>query len=695
VAASASARRALTISRPALAVGGLVLVAAGVRAWLGGRITTPWIMVDELIYSELAKNVAAGGVLRIREHATALYSLLYPFFIAPGWWASSLDVTYAFARAVNAVLMASAAIPLYVLARRVVSTTGALTAAALTLLMPAFVYTGSLMTENAFLPAFVLAALAICCTLERPTQTRQALAVLSIALACAIRLEGLVLVAVYATAVGLGLLLDRRSGARTPVKPYWFSAAALGITGLLTLVLSLALHRSVVGSLGAYQAATEARYTVADSARWTLYHLSELGLAAVFAPLSALVGLAVLAWRGRLSAAERALVAVTSSAVPWIVVFAGVFASRNSLRVQERYVFYVIPLLLVALVLWLERGRPRTILALVAGVVPLALLAALPFRDVVNGSTLADAFALQPLYWLLQHATFGIRGVRELAFGVAAFSAAAFAFAPLRVARILLPTLVAAVFLATQVAVSAIVGDYARSLRDSTVGARPAWLDDRLGKDASVGFVWTGLLDPSFLWQTELWNRSLRTVYRLAPEPGNLPAAATSVAGAGRLVAPPGFPAPQALATDWTMTLNEKPLETLPNGVSLYPVRPTTRVVDRRRGLYADSWIGRQLRYTRFRCGRRAWLGFALANDPTLRQGPVTAVARQYGHGVARIVVPPGTERFLRVPAEGRGGSCRVTIDISPTAVPVNVIPGSTDTRVLGLKLYTATYGPR
>ncbi len=653
-------------------------------------------MVDELIYSELAKSIAATGALRVRDHATALYSIVYPVLIAPAWWASSLDVTYSVARALNAILMASSAVPLYLLARRVVSTTGAITAEALTLLMPAFVYTGTLMTENAFLPAFLLAALAIAGAMERPTQMRQTLAVLAIALACAVRLEGVVLVAVYGTAVVLALVLDRRSGSRTPVRPYWFSAAALGGAAVLALVLSLVLDRAVVGSLGAYQAATEAHYSVADSARWTLYHLAELGLAAVFAPLSALVGLAVLAWRGRLAAHERAYVALTVAAVAWVVVFVGVFASRNSLRVQERYVFYVVPLLLVALVLWLERGRPRTVLAAVAGILPLALLAALPFADVVNASNLADAFALQPLYWLLQHTNLTLGGVRALALAVAAAFGVAFALAPRRLARFLLPALVAAIFVVTQVAVSSLVAGYARSLRDGTVGVRPEWLDDRLGKDASVGFVWTGVLDPSFLWQTELWNRSLRTVYRLAPEPGNLPAASTTIAAAsGRLRAPPGFPAPQALATDWTLTLNEAPIETLPSGVSLYPVRPTTRLVDRRRGLYADSWIGRTLQYTRYGCGRQAWLGFALASDPTLRQGPVTAVARQGRRALARVVVPSGTERFLRVPVTGSGGSCRVTIEISPTAVPAEVIPGSADTRVLGLKLYAATYARR
>ena len=57
--------------------------------------------------------------------------------------------------------MTSTAIPLFLWARKLVAPVFALVAVALTLLMPAFIYTGMLMTENAFLPAFVLAAFAI------------------------------------------------------------------------------------------------------------------------------------------------------------------------------------------------------------------------------------------------------------------------------------------------------------------------------------------------------------------------------------------------------------------------------------------------------------------------------------------------------------------------------------------------------
>ena len=79
-------------------------------------------MVDELIYSELAKSFASGGHFLLREHASAGYGLVYPVLIAPGWAIfKSVPDAYAMAKAINSVVMSLAAVPAYLLARRVVS----------------------------------------------------------------------------------------------------------------------------------------------------------------------------------------------------------------------------------------------------------------------------------------------------------------------------------------------------------------------------------------------------------------------------------------------------------------------------------------------------------------------------------------------------------------------------------------------
>ncbi len=56
------------------------------RIVLARRIVAPWIMVDELIYSELAKSFAANGhFLRARRVASTGYGFVYPMLIAPAW----------------------------------------------------------------------------------------------------------------------------------------------------------------------------------------------------------------------------------------------------------------------------------------------------------------------------------------------------------------------------------------------------------------------------------------------------------------------------------------------------------------------------------------------------------------------------------------------------------------------------------
>ena len=76
-------------------------------------------MVDEIVYSELAKNVAAHGQFLVRGVPSHGYGFVYPVLIAPAWRLfASIPDAYTAAKAINAVLMSLAAIPAYFLARR-------------------------------------------------------------------------------------------------------------------------------------------------------------------------------------------------------------------------------------------------------------------------------------------------------------------------------------------------------------------------------------------------------------------------------------------------------------------------------------------------------------------------------------------------------------------------------------------------
>ena len=175
-----AAVRARAVSIPAWAwLAAIIVCSAVFRYLLGRRIVAPWIMVDELIYSELAKSLAAHGSFLIRGVPAHGFGFLYPILIAPAFRIASVPSAYNVAKAIDTVVMSLAAVPAYFLARRVMRPGLALVVALLTVAVPSMVYTGMLMTENLFYPVFLCCALALVAVLERPTWQRLAVLLIS------------------------------------------------------------------------------------------------------------------------------------------------------------------------------------------------------------------------------------------------------------------------------------------------------------------------------------------------------------------------------------------------------------------------------------------------------------------------------------------------------------------------------------
>ena len=104
---------------PALGLAAIVVLSAALRIALARRMPAPWIMVDELIYSELGKSVASDGRFLVRGVPSSGYGFVYPVLIAPAFRLyGSVPPAYAGAKAINACLMSLAAVPTYFLARR-------------------------------------------------------------------------------------------------------------------------------------------------------------------------------------------------------------------------------------------------------------------------------------------------------------------------------------------------------------------------------------------------------------------------------------------------------------------------------------------------------------------------------------------------------------------------------------------------
>ena len=133
------------------------IVVLMIMYWLASRRSTPTIFTDELEWAQLSRAIAATGHAARRGEPTSFKSL-YAFLIAPAWWLHSTAAAYTAIKYVNTTVMATAAVPVYLLARRLVSVRAACIAAVGTLCTSAFFYAPLLLPEVLAYPTFCLCA---------------------------------------------------------------------------------------------------------------------------------------------------------------------------------------------------------------------------------------------------------------------------------------------------------------------------------------------------------------------------------------------------------------------------------------------------------------------------------------------------------------------------------------------------------
>jgi len=677
----------------------IVVGSAAIRAFLARDIVAPFIMVDEVIWSELARGIAASAEPLVRGEPDTGYSVVYPVLISPAYLLfESLPQAYAAVKSENAVLMSLAAVPAFFLARRVVGDGLALLAAVLAVALPSLAYTGTVMTENAFYPLFLVFALVLVLVLERPTGLRVALLLALLALAYGTRVQAAVLVPAVLLAPVLLAVFDRR-GFRALVARYRLLYGAFVVLGVLAVVVQLAGGRSPRDLLGAYSPVGDASYDVGETLRYVVWHVAELGLYVLFVPVAATI---VLVARARsLDAKLQAFLAATLALLVCLVPAVAAFASVFSFRIQERNLFYLAPLLLISLLAWIEHGAPRPrILAPAAAAASALLVLLLPFDRFLTTSAVTDTLMLLPFWSLQDHV--GAGWIKPVAFGLAVAMSAAFLFVPRRFALVL-PFLVLGLWVAgfkpiwwgkhglERTSRGYLFQGIRRTERD--------WVDRALPDGARAAFLWTGRTDRLTVNQTEFFNRKVGPVYYLSsPTPGGLPETPVTVdPKTGLVTFPDGADvtdeyllADSSFEPDGVILATDKGW-----GVNLWRVnRPLVSAV-KINGLYpSDTWSGETVTYRRRRCepGR---LSVEVSSDPSLFFEPQTVVARSNGVVVGRATFAPDERARLSVPVTSEPGSneCRVVFTVERTAIPAKVTGGAnSDPRVLGAHFDRFTY---
>jgi hypothetical protein len=696
VSAVAAVRtRALAI--PAwLWLGAIVVASCVLRIALAHRVVSPWIMVDELIYSELAKSFAAHGHFLVRGVPSTGYGFVYPVLLAPAFRLfDSVPHAYAVAKGLNGVIMSLAAVPAYFLARRLLAPGLSLAAAALSVAIPSMLYTGTLMTENAFYPLFVLACLVLVLMLERPTPLLQVALLAVCGIAFATRAQAIALVPAALVAPLLHGWIER--DLRVRLRRYRTLYGIVGAAVVLALAATLARGRSPLSLLGAYRAATDRGYSVSTVLHYVLWHVAELDLYCGVIGFAALLAL----WFAPRSAgpAARAFAAASLPVTVFLLVEVATFASTQSQRIEERNDFYLAPLAIVPLLgLAAERVVPlarRALVAaaLVAGILPLAI----PFARFVNTSAVSDTFALLPWWWVQdQGIHFG--ALRFVALG-AGLAAASLVFLPRRFA-LALAALTGAYFVLSSVVVeNGVHGIHQAAVGSLWAGIRvehPDWIDRAVGRDADVSFLWHKANETRPLWNNEFFNRSVKRVYTVdGPDPGDggLPETPVHERPSGTLETAAGVAPTARYAVSYTDIAGKPVARDRQIGLTVFRVNGPLVILTRVSGLYVgDTWAARTVTYRRFQCsGGR--LAVRLGTDEHLYRTVQLVTASEGGRVVGRIGVPPTEQPTLVVPLRPDAhGRCLVRFAISKVRVPALVQPGSSDARPLGAHFFSFDY---
>ena len=657
-------------------------------------MAAPFVFVDEAIYTELARSLADTGSFAVRETAVSGYSILYPALLAPVYALfDNLVDAYAAAKATNAVVMSLAAIPSYLLARRVAGERLALLGAAIAVVVPSMAYTGTMTTESLFYPVALGFAFVLVRYLERPGWGWLAALVVALAVAFATRSQSLAFVPALATAPPLLALLRSRRSALRPFVPLYALGAAAAI-GLV--VLQAVRGRSLSDLLGAYSIVGEGGYDVDQVLRFWLWHVEELDLYVGIVPFAALL-LALMVGRG-LPGRLQEHVAATAVLVFWSTLAVGTFASRfASDRVQDRYLFFLAPLLVVIVVAWVELGAPRPrVPTLASAAVALALVLVFPYVRFIGEPAKSDSLGLIPLWTINEHLVAGRYWTTVAVVGVAVLALyllvpARYAVAVPLVLLVLFAVLSRPVWSGPHGFVAAGIG----ALRQGNPGLARDWIDRAVPTGDEVAVLWTGRADRFTVNMNEFFNRRVGQVYYTdQPTPGGfgeIPVTRlTDGVRAGVFVDPDGkvVEVPYALLDGSVIPDGELVDRNETVGTALWrltgPLSSRAEVT----GLYPDTWSGPRVRWRLLRCeGGR--LTATVHGDPSLvtQAQLLRAANRVDGAGVDTIArVPPTGERVsVPIRVKPSDGTCTVDYTVTPTANPSEVILGSTDDRELGL----------
>ena len=538
---------------------GIVVGSFVLYSLLSTLVSVPRVHPDEVRYMIGASSLVEGDGLRLRGDEYGFGPLHASVLALVLWLSSGLEAAYPWFKVVNALFWALTAIPVYLLARRLVLSWWAMLAAGLAVAIPSSISVATVMTESMSFLAAAWALYATMLALERPTVLRQLVLLAAIAVAFLTRSQLGVLYVGWVAALGLHWWIRpaARPRGRSDLVRFWPSVLP-PLAAILGLGERVASGSSPRDSLGAYWELWRA-YDPFDVAKWVVYHLADFELYLAVIPLAvAPIVLARLVRSGRAGSAidsAFASLVLATTATGLLVVAAFTSTPWGYDRLHDRYGFYLLPLWLIVFVVWLADGLPRPLVATATGVaLALVLPAILPFRQLANEAGIDTVPGALWVWIESQVAGPGpLSGTRLLALFVIA----------LLVATVLLPRrggiALAGAVLAVLAVTSVLAWERLIDAPEDAVfagGLERTWIDAAVPEDASVTKLYIdtdcgSALERHALFLTEAFNEAVdRAAFIGDSVPDGLPIERVDVGSDGALGLSPGDP----LVADYVFT---------------------------------------------------------------------------------------------------------------------------------------------
>jgi hypothetical protein len=527
---------------------------------------------------------------------------LYTFMLAPAWWAGGTSTSYAVAKYLNAIVMTAALFPAYGLGRLFLPRPAALLAAIATGAIPALVYTGILIPEPLAYFWSTLALYLLARALVRPGPISIALAFISVAAAPFVKSQLRVLVLAAVIAAVLAVLWSRRA---RRVRATWSRGDRLGA---FVLAFGAVVFVDVYFAQHSYEWYIGTHFW---HRAWT-YGLWAIGAFTIGVGVVPVVLALAWALRARLDdRREAALLAVFASSVVSVALYAAVKASYEStifsIRVWERNLIYLAPVVFVAALRYVVAGRLRPVSLAISLALTGYVLATTPYHAYEH--FYSDAPGLAILQWLNRTWAFTIGDLQRLLFGIHTFGillALAVARREQTTNRVVRQA-VAALIAATAIAVVAwnVTGEVAAANSSNsfakTIVALPSppdWIDRATGRERTV-FVGQELGNSNAFWSIEFWNQSIQDVFTVDGSSAGLGRTWTpNFAGVDGEVSAPRVSDRWGVAPG-NITLAGRRQE-LAGGLQLYELDQPIRITSFTSGISSDGWMGAQSSFVVF-----------------------------------------------------------------------------------------------